>query len=207
VVPCTNLRSGNTKSCGCTLPPWLNGVEDDLSGQRFGRLTVLRRHVKVRRGWYWLCRCDCGAEKAILRANLTGGSRTTSCGCLVKDILQKRNHKHGLARRGSVSSEYHIWQGMLQRCFDEGNPAYSEYGGRGITVCERWVKSVECFIEDMGPRPGKEYSLDRKDNDGNYEPGNCKWSTRVEQANNRRPRRWAKKPANYLTTHRGGRAA
>ena len=129
---------------------------------------------------YWHCRCDCGALKTVQGGHLKTG-HTKSCGCLDK----ARKTIHGKCE----SSEYAAYRGMKQRCYNEEGTAYPGYGGRGITVCPRWLNSVEDFLKDMGPKPSPEYSIDRIDNDGNYEPGNCRWATKTEQSINQRMRK------------------
>jgi hypothetical protein len=152
----------------------------DLQKQRFGRLFVLRRATNIGLQCAWLCRCDCGGRKVVRGHSLRRGE-TTSCGCLVREGWMHRTH----GKR--KTKEYNSWEHMKQRCLNPRNAAYARYGGRGITVCKRWLNSFENFIADMGSCP-KGKSLDRwPDNNGNYKRGNCRWATASEQAYNRRP--------------------
>jgi hypothetical protein len=160
----------------------------DLSGERFGRLVALT-YVESGAGGnaIWLWACDCGKQKRIL-ANVVKSGRSKSCGCWRAEssaILGVRHTRHGHATRDMESRTYRSWRQMLDRCRRKKNKKYASYGERGITVCERW-HTFENFLADMGEVPAN-LSLDRfPDNNGNYEPGNCRWATQVEQARNKR---------------------
>jgi hypothetical protein len=156
--------------------------------QRFGRLRVIipegrktNTKGKATNGYAALCICDCRELVAVRWTELyTRG--TQSCGCLQKDELRERATSHGM----NDSREYNIWQHIKKRCLDPKTVGYHNYGGRGITVCDRWLNSFEAFYSDMGPCPGKGYSIERRDNEKGYEPGNCKWATQAEQSRNTR---------------------
>lgn len=143
---------------------------EDLTGQKFGRLTAIRYDPGK-----WLCRCDCGGSVRVLAANLKKGN-STSCGCKRRES----QFKHGM----SGTPQWHAWQAMRQRCENPNDPAYPNYGGRGIKVCDRW-QEFKNFVADMGLRP-KGYELDRIDNDGPYSPENCRWVTSKANKHNKR---------------------
>jgi hypothetical protein len=159
----------------------------ELFGQRFGRLVaneIVGRSAD--RKVLWRCQCDCGQAVIVRSSKLTTG-HTESCGCLVGDQLRERKLVHGHKRRAKVGGQsrtYTTWSCMKRRCQSVENSNYRFYGGRGIKVCERW-QTFENFLADMGERPAGK-TLDRIEVNGNYEPGNCKWSTHSEQVRNRR---------------------
>ena len=155
----------------------------DMTGQRFTRWLVLGFSHKIGFQLLWLCRCDCGTERAVYSAELkNGGSK--SCGCLAREQSSQRNSTHGHSNR---SSTYVSWQSMIARCERPNFARYERYGGRGIKVCKKWRNSFAAFLADMGPRPAGT-SIDRKNTDGNYHKRNCRWSTPKQQANNRSKR-------------------
>jgi hypothetical protein len=157
-------------------------------GQRFGRLVVVgvaaRDPSWTDRGSRWHCRCDCGAEVVVRRSSLVK-QFSKSCGCYRRESSAAKGAKnttHGLHK----TAEYRIWRGIKDRCLNPKSTCWESYGGRGIKVCERWSNSVENFIEDVGFRPGPLFTIERKNNDGDYEPNNVVWATRSQQQRNRR---------------------
>ena len=156
----------------------------DITGQTFGRLTAIssfqRRDDKGRAAIYWVCKCTCGNTAKVAGSPLRRGL-TVSCGCWMRESQKLRATKHGDVGKRL----YTIWSNMLARCENKNHPMYKNYGGRGIAVCNAW-HTYEQFRADVGHPPSKEFSLDRIDNDGNYEPGNTRWATAKTQARNKR---------------------
>ena len=154
-------------------------------GQRFGRLVVDSVENRVGHGRWAYCICECGNEKFI-RINALKSGSTKSCGCLNRE----RHTRHGyLAKEYPHRATYYCWRSMVARCHNLNDSSFARYGGRGITVCDRWRESFESYLEDIGPKPSHRHSLDRIDNDLGYFPGNVRWATSEEQARNRRSNR------------------
>lgn len=162
-------------------------LREDLTGKRFGRLTVMEFYGHNKYGQtIWTCECECGNVTHVCGSDLRSGS-TLSCGCLWRERIIKAKTTHGM----SHSEIYAEYRNMKNRCYNETAHNYKYYGGRGIKMCDKWRDDIHEFYKDVSSLPNfrKEgYSLDRIDNDGDYEPGNVRWATREEQSRNRRPR-------------------
>lgn len=170
----------------------------DLTGLRFGRLLVEGRadnyvspKGNVRSQWY--CVCDCGVRLIVAQDSLKKG-KSQSCGCLKKELVGERNRERCTTHGKTGTRLFNVWKGMKQRCFDKSHLHYAEYGGRGITICEEWLTfetflrwAIENGYDELASRG--ECTIDRNDNDGNYEPSNCRWATMKEQRQNQRERR------------------
>lgn len=175
---------------------------EDLAGRRFGRLVATGPHESRKRKTYWPCRCDCGNQVKISATNLKTGN-TTSCGCYRREFTAAKNATHSLLA-GGKPSEFIVWALMRRRCDDPADDAYPAYGGRGISVCDRW-RSFDAFYADMGARPAPDHQIDRIDNDGPYSPENCRWVTRVENCSNRRDNVYVEWRGESLTVYEWAR--
>lgn len=156
----------------------------DLTGQRFVRLTVLSRNAEksdLKKHSYFNCICDCGNTRVVASGDLKNGS-SKSCGCITKETTITRNTKHGEGH----TNLYEVWCAIKARCCNSTNKAFKNYGGRGITICDEWKLFVNFKEWALRTGYGKGLSIDRIDNDGNYEPHNCRWTTRKVQTNNTR---------------------
>lgn len=180
-VTSNRLKLNKCKSCGC------GRIKEDLTGQKFGRLTVLRQDYNKNSNNYWLCKCDCGNIKSIRTEHLKDGS-TVSCGCYSREITSKRSITHNKTK----TRLYRIWISMKCRCYDEKHETYKNYGGRGIKICDEWLSdfmnfynwAMENGYDENAPR--NICTIDRIDVNGNYEPDNCRFVDMKVQQNNRR---------------------
>lgn len=165
------------------------GQAAKLVGKKFGRLTVVAeagRELRQNSGRLspqvqWRCLCDCGNELICITGRLTNGN-TKSCGCLKNELIGNRSRTHGRCR----SPEYNSWCAMKDRCNNQNNQDYEQYGGRGIKICQRWDESFEAFLQDMGLRQKGKNTVERLDANGDYEPSNCRWASQKEQTRNKR---------------------
>lgn len=162
----------------------------DLTERVFGRWTVVGYAGKRSGKAEFLCACSCGTEKVVPGGNLTL-EKSTSCGCLKAELLSARQKSHGRSNQFGKDLTYSVWIGMKVRCYNKNARTYRYYGGKGVSVCERWRDGdgvrggFECFVADMGDRPSMDYTIDRIDWQGNYEPSNCRWITLAEQQRNK----------------------
>lgn len=162
------------------MPPFI-----DHTGVIYGRLYVKYRVENKGKHVCWFCECSCGGTVIVSSSNLVS-KHTQSCGCFQIERTVSTQTTHGMR----FTVEYNIYYGMKGRCYNKNDHKYPIYGGRGIIICKRWLESFENFYNDMGNRPSKKHSIDRIDNDGNYTPDNCKWSTQSEQQSNKQITRW-----------------
>lgn len=176
-----------------------NKTRIELTGQIFTYWKVVKfSHIKNGKA-FWFCRCKCGTLKTI-GGYLLRSQKSKSCGCFRTEFLQqvcKDRATHGEGSNGKETPEYRAWCQMKSRCINQNHVQWENYGGRGIRVCKRWMKSYKAFLDDMGRKPNERHSLDRINNDGNYTPKNCRWATPEEQNSNQRKRKYV--PKRHIT--------
>ncbi len=175
----------------------------DITGQRFENLIAVKKVGKKKNGnSVWLFVCDCGGSVETESYSVKTG-KVRSCKTCGAIRSRTASITHGMTN----SSEYRIWTGMKTRCFNQNSRAFKDYGGRGVTMCESWACSFDAFLADMGPRPSDMHSIDRVDVNGNYDPSNCRWATKEDQANNKRTNRIVESSAGKKTVAEAAREA
>jgi hypothetical protein len=163
-------------------------IAEDLTAKRFGKLTALQDVGRNKRGRIWQCICDCGNVVQSVSGYLKNGHKR-SCGCLHAEVAKAtkekhQTHGHTTKERKQLASEYHAWASMKSRCLNKNTKSFKRYGGRGISICDRWM-SFENFFFDIGPKPSSKHSLERLNTNGDYEPSNCVWADAFQQASTR----------------------
>lgn len=157
-------------------------IVNDLSGLKINHVQIISFHGRASGGQsLWNCRCDCGKEWVADGYAVKSG-HTKSCGCFGRLETIKASITHGRSK----TAEWLIWMGVKNRCLNRNDPTFKDYGGRGIKICQRWLSDFQNFFDDMGVRPSPSHSIERKNNNGDYEPDNCVWATRIEQGKNKR---------------------
>lgn len=192
------LISGVTSSCGCKRFE----QRTDLTGQQIEKWKVLSFAGKDKNGnTLWLCQCSCGSPPKKVHTDNLVSKKSKSCGCFRSEANKIAHTTHGHTKGKKPTTEYRAWCKAIGRCFDKNDKGYDDYGGRGITMCKRWRENFEAFIADVGPKPAGKYSIDRRQNMGNYSCGSCehclsngwdmnvRWATDLEQARNKRNNR------------------
>lgn len=180
-----SCRRLSCKSCACKRRNFssMSSIKPlELTGKKFGEWAVLERIFNDKKGSYWKCQCSCGDVYEVWGHDLKRGETTQCKSCSAR----KNSTTHGFGTRGKIKAEYNSWSQMKSRCLNKNDKRYRDYGDKGILVYPEWIKSFEKFLEYVGLKPSKEYSIDRINNEGNYEPGNVRWATPKQQANNRR---------------------